>query len=204
MAMTVLDISDEQIARLTRAQRQELIRRLSRHTFAGLPSLHAVQRIRRRRLFVMIGGVVVLVPWTVYLGMTLPDRHVAHNWSVTWVGFDILLLLTFATTALFGLLRRQLVVLGAFASSILLLCDAWFDVTTASAGREFWWALATAVVFEIPIAALLASSALRLLRLMAVRLWLIEPGDRLWMAPIPLAELIEPRRDSAAKHPVSP
>lgn len=197
--MTVLDISDEQIAALTRAQRQDLIRRLSRHNLHGLPGLDAVERMRRRRLAVMITGVVVLLPWTVYLGLTLPDRHVAENWSVTWVGFDTLLLVTFAATAVLGVLRRQLVALAAFASAILLLCDAWFDITTSTYGSEFWWAVGTAVVFEIPLAVLLAGSALKLIRFMAVRLCLIEPDDRVWTAPMPIAELVEARRPSVRR-----
>lgn len=199
MSMTVLDISDDQIAALTRKQRQDLIRRLSGHTLPGLPSRDAVERMRRRRLTIMISGVAVLLPWTVYLGLTLPDRHVAENWSVTWVGFDTLLLLTFAATALLGVLRRQLVVLGAFASAILLLCDAWFDITTSSAGPELWWAVASAVLFEIPLAVLLASSALKMIRFMAVRLCLIEPGERVWVAPMPIAELVEPRQPSVRR-----
>ncbi|MBB4855978.1 hypothetical protein HNP40_003392 [Mycobacteroides chelonae] len=34
-------------------------------------------------------------------------------------------------TAVRGLPRRQLLVLTAFSTGVLLICDAWFDVMTA-------------------------------------------------------------------------
>ena len=39
----------------------------------------------------MVGGSIAMIPWLVYLSLTLPDNYVAHNWPATWVGFDILL-----------------------------------------------------------------------------------------------------------------
>jgi hypothetical protein len=136
---------------------------------------------------VVIGSAVALMPWTVYLGLTLPDRHVARNWSVTWVGFDALLLAIFALTAVLGVLRRQLLVLAAFTSGLLLLCDAWFDVTTAGP-PEFWQSFGIAVLLELPIAVLLISSALRLVRMSAARLWMVVPGTRLWQVPLLYAD----------------
>jgi hypothetical protein len=131
----------------------------------------------------VIGSAVALLPWTVYLGLSLPDRYIARNWSVTWVGFDAMLLTVFALTAVLGVLRRQLLVLTAFASGVLLLCDAWFDITTAGP-KDIWLSVASAVLAEVPIAILLISSALRLVQLMAARLWVLEPGMRLWQLPL--------------------
>jgi hypothetical protein len=78
-------------------------------------------------------GAAVLVPWTAYLGVSLPNRYVARHWTLTWVGFDVVLIVMFGSTAVLGLLRRQLVVVTAFSSGVLLLCDTWFDITTANA-----------------------------------------------------------------------
>ena len=29
-----------------------------------------------------------LLPWMVYLGLTLPHRYEARHWSVLWIGYD--------------------------------------------------------------------------------------------------------------------
>ncbi|PZS20437.1 MAG: hypothetical protein DLM57_01680 [Pseudonocardiales bacterium] len=185
MAAAVL--SDAQIAALSPRERQQLMTRLARPAQDLLPSTTSFPRLRRRRLTVVIGATVALIPWTVYLGLSLPERHVARNWSLTWVGFDALLLAMFAVTAVLGIMRRQLLVLAAFASGILLVCDAWFDITTAGPG-ELWLATGSAALLELPIAVLLINSALRLIGLTAARLWLLEPGSRLWQLPLLMAE----------------
>jgi hypothetical protein len=99
--------------------------------------------VRRVRLVLMVGAIVGLIPWTIYLVITLPDKYIAHNWPVTWVGFGILLLVFMAATAVLGLVRRQLLVLTSFTTGILLVCDAWFDVMTA-APTDMWLSVLTA------------------------------------------------------------
>ena len=89
------------------------------------------RRIRWGWLGIMIGGTLVLIPWTVYLAFALPDDYVVHDWTATWVGFDLLLIALMTATVLFGMLRRQVMLLTAFATGMLLICDAWFDVLTA-------------------------------------------------------------------------
>ena len=181
--MSGLEITQAQIAALSPHERHELISRLARPTSDLLGPPATARRIRRHRLELVIGSAVALLPWTVYLGLSLPDRYIARNWSVTWVGFDAMLLTVFALTAVLGVLRRQLLVLTAFASGVLLLCDAWFDITTAGP-KDIWLSVASAVLAEVPIAILLISSALRLVQLMAARLWVLEPGMRLWQLPL--------------------
>ena len=180
-------LTDAEIAALTPAERQRLIKRLARPLgeVAGRPS--RLRRLRRGRLTVLLAAVVALIPWIVYLGMTLPDRYVVRNWTLTWVGFDLLLLAMFAATAVLALLRRQLVVLSGFATGVLLVCDAWFDVTTAGPDeRAFSIILALAV--ELPVAALLIRSTLRLIEVQVKRMWLVPPGGRLWQAPLLIDE----------------
>lgn len=188
-------LTDDDIARMTSRERRQLIWQLSRTELPPLPHPRALLSMRRRRLMLMLSAVAVLIPWTVYLGLTLPPQHVSRNWTLTWVGFDVVLLLVFATTAVLGLLRRQLVVFGAFASGVLLVADAWFDVTTAG-HHDLPGAVASAVLVELPLAALLISSAFRLLRIMATRLGLLEPGSRLWSVRLPFAELFDGRARS--------
>lgn len=59
--------------------------------------------IRRMVLVFLTGAAVCLLPWTVYLAHTLPDRYDTCQWRAAWVGFDIALLLCFAAAAWLGL-----------------------------------------------------------------------------------------------------
>ena len=82
-----------------------------------------------------------------------------------------------------GLLRRQLLVLTAFTTGILLVCDAWFDIMTA-APNDRWLSVLTAVVGELPLSAILITGALRILRVTASRLYLLDRGMPLWRIPL--------------------
>ena len=185
-----MSITDAQFAAMLPHERRELIRRLARVTAIDT-STRRVRRMRRRRLLVNAAAPVVLIPWIVYLATSLPDHYVAQHWATAWVGFDVLLLVMFAVTAVLGLLRRQLLLLTAFGTGLLLICDAWFDVMTASSGDR-WQAVASAVFVELPVAALLMSGALRLMRASALRFWLLEPGQPLWRVPLVMGDQAGP------------
>ena len=176
-------LSDAQIAALTGEERRELIWRLARPVSEVMTHPYDAYRVRRHRIALMTFSAAVLVPWTAYLGVSLPNRYVAKHWTLTWVGFDVVLIVMFAATAVLGLLRRQLVVIAAFSSGVLLLCDAWFDITTAN-GHDRPVSIATALVAEVPIAILLISSALRLIRITVRRVFAIGPAESLWRAPL--------------------
>lgn len=177
--MTQSVLSDDVIAELTADERRELIARLSRPLDGIAPSPVVRSRIRRVRIGVMATGAIALIPWIVFLGLTLPVDYVAHNWSVTWIGFDVLLVAMMAATAVLALLRRQLLVLAGFTTGILLICDAWFDIMTA-APDDRWVSLLTAFFAELPLAALLILGTTRIIRLNAVRQWQMEPHAPLW------------------------
>lgn len=170
---------------MTTAQRRELISRLSRPTDEMLPSARSLRRIREFRIGLMVGSVVLLVPWTAYLAVTLPRLYVAHNWDATWVGFDVLLLAMLLTTGILGFLRRQLLTMVAFATGVLLVCDAWFDVMTAH-GADRTMSILAALLIELPLAAVLFFGSQQVLRVTAARLWYLEPGQRSWQVRIPL------------------
>jgi hypothetical protein len=135
---------------------------------------------------VLVACVITLIPWTVYLAVTLPGRYVARNWGATWVGFDIVLIAMLVTTAIAGWRRQQLVFPAAFASGVLLICDAWFDVMTSQPGADLLQALISALVIEVPLGVGFILGPLRVLRLVAIRHGLIEPGARMWGLPIRL------------------
>lgn len=79
----------------------------------------------------------------------------------------------------------MLVVLTSFAAGVLLLADAWFDVTTADRDNV-GWSVAAAIVVEIPLAIFLMSMAIsiswRLARLLNA-LTGHDPAGR-WSMPI--------------------
>ena len=102
------------------------------------------------RALVVLG--LVLVPW---LGV------LAASGAWNWVGLDSLEAAGLVVTGL--LLRRAdpRHCLTAAGTAVLLLTDAWFDVTTAAPGRALATALAMAVLAELPLAYLCTRLALR-------------------------------------------
>ncbi|BBZ73089.1 hypothetical protein [Mycobacterium paraseoulense] len=180
--MTDRILTDAQIAALTPEQRRQLISRLEQPV-SDLIDPALLVRVRRIRLSLMVGGSMAMVPWLGYLAVTLPENYVAHNWPVTWVGFDLLLVGFMLATAALGYLRRQLLVPAAFTTGVLLICDAWFDLTTAGP-KDFWLSVTTALLIEVPLAVFLIFSAQRLIRITMMRLWLLDPGMRLWQLPL--------------------
>jgi len=175
-------LTDLQIAALTSAQRKELIARLEQ-PLSDVIDPAILNRIRRIRLSLMIGGSIAMIPWLAYLSLTLPENYVAHNWPVTWIGFDLLLVGFMLATAVFGYLRRQVLLFSAFTSGVLLFCDAWFDLMTAGP-NDRWLSVVTAVGIEIPLAIFMINGAQRIMRLTMTRLWLMDPGMRLWHLPL--------------------
>ena len=103
-------------------------------------------------VFLMVA--LFLLPWTVWLTSVLPSRHVTTDWDLTWVGFDIALMVAVALTGI-GILRRAPWLQGAAtAAGTMLLVDAWFDITLSSGGASRMVAVAEGVVSEIPLALL--------------------------------------------------
>ena len=175
-------LTDAQIAELTPEQRRELITRLEQ-PLSEVIDPELLNRIRRIRLGLMIGCSVAMIPWLGYLSLTLPANYVAHNWPATWVGFDILLATFMVATAVFGYLRRQVLLFAAFTSGVLLICDAWFDLMTAGPG-DVWVSVITAVGIEVPLGIFMIRGAVRIMRLTMTRLWLLDPAMRLWHLPL--------------------
>jgi hypothetical protein len=119
---------------------------------AAPDALERVRRHRRHTLELLTVCAVGLVPWTVLLATTLPSGYEVHQWRLTWVGFDVLLVVAMASTALLGWRRNRAVILAALTTSVLLICDAWFDVSLAFGTSEVWLAAALAVFAELPLA----------------------------------------------------
>lgn len=97
---------------------------------------------------------LVLLPWTALLFVTLPRHYVANHWDVAWGGFDIGLGLALATTAVMVARRSPYAEVSAAITGTLLVCDAWFDVLTSRGASDIAQAAASALLIELPLAAL--------------------------------------------------
>jgi hypothetical protein len=95
---------------------------------------------------------VGLLPWTLWLGLSLPSRKLAEHWDLAWVGFDLVLAASLLATAFTLVQHSPLLEAFAAATGALLLADAWFDIVTASSTKERWFAVGLALVGELPLA----------------------------------------------------
>jgi len=139
-------------------------------------------RARRRvGLALMTSAALFLVPWIIVLSTTLPDRHASHQWRLAWSGFDVVLTLAFAAAAWLGWRRRQLAITALVVLGVLLLCDAWFDVTLSWGTSEQAASIATSMLGELPVAVAAFWFAHRLLREVTHYVWRLEGRDH----PVP-------------------
>ena len=102
------------------------------------------------RLYILLG--LVLVPWTVYLGATLPEHHLSSHWDIIWTGLDIALLFSLICTGLLAYAKSIWVIIAASTSGSLLLVDAWFDVMSEQSAFVLHQGIVLALLFEIPLA----------------------------------------------------
>ncbi|HEV3291384.1 MAG TPA: hypothetical protein VG123_20580, partial [Streptosporangiaceae bacterium] len=95
---------------------------------------------------------VIMVPWTVYIGESLPRRQLSPHYDMSWAGFDVILVLALASTGYFALRRSRYLAMASTATAVLLVVDAWFDLMTTPEG-EIVQSIVLAAVVELPLAA---------------------------------------------------
>ena len=95
---------------------------------------------------------VALVPWIIYLALTLPSHTESSHYRTAWVGFDVLLVLALGRTAWLAIQGRRQMEFTAAVSATLLVVDAWFDIMTSKAGAPQMEAIFLAVFVELPAA----------------------------------------------------
>jgi protein-S-isoprenylcysteine O-methyltransferase Ste14 len=117
-----------------------------------LELLEAIRGRSRRMAMLYAAAAVLLVPWTVYLAVTLPRRDIDTHYRGAWVGFDILLVVAILLTAYYAFRMDDRVQLPAMATATLLIVDAWFDVMTAGRRSNLYEAVLMALCIEIPAA----------------------------------------------------
>lgn len=111
-----------------------------------------VRKQVRRLAWLYLAASVALMPWIVYLALTLPKRSLDVHYRAAWVGFDLLLVFALTRTAYMAFRIDARVQLAAAAAGTLLIVDAWFDITTSHGRAAVAEAIVLAVVAEIPIA----------------------------------------------------
>ena len=104
-----------------------------------------------------------MIPWTIYLGYSLPKRNLAHHWDIAWVGLDIFLIAALFGNAIFAIRKSKFLVISLIVTSTLLVLDAWFDVASARTGRPLVIAISEALIFELPLALISFSVAWNLI-----------------------------------------
>jgi hypothetical protein len=119
---------------------------------------------------------VVLIPWTIYLGLTLPDRQLSPHYNIAWVGFDVLELIALGATGYFALRHSRYLALTSSAAATLLVVDAWFDIMTSPRG-QIMQAIVLAVLVELPLAGVCAWLSYHTEHLGQRRIVLVVPGD---------------------------
>ena len=83
---------------------------------------------------------IALLPWVLWLTVTLPSRHVSEHWDAAWVGLDVAEIVAFALTAFATWRRKPWLQAAAAAAGTLLLTDAWFDVLLSTGDEKVWLA----------------------------------------------------------------
>jgi hypothetical protein len=141
------------------------------HQEAPSPHDPHVRHLRILFLAVITGSFLFLIPWIGYLSVSLPEHHEVSQWRFAWVGFDVALIGAIGTTAWCAWRRLQIFVPWALVTAALLCCDAWFDIVLDWNGGGLLGAVLTAVLAELPLAALLVYVACKLMHLTLFVAW---------------------------------
>jgi hypothetical protein len=180
-------ISDEMLDELSHLERSDLLKRLQELTASEFALSRHLLTARRWFTGFLALCCVALIPWTIGLGFSLPRTYVAANWQVLWTGFDVVLLGCLSVTAWSLWKQRQTLVPASIITSVLLLCDAWFDLLTANGHRQLIVSAASALFGELPLAAMLCLVSIRALRMAGRAARGLEqhvPISPLWRTPL--------------------
>ena len=120
-------------------------------TASDVLALSAEARRRARRYaWLYTAAAAALLPWIVYLAVTLPRRNTDLHYRAAWVGFDALLVVALARTAYMAFRVDPRITFSATVTATLLFVDAWFDITTSGSRSQLLEALVLAVLRRDP------------------------------------------------------
>jgi hypothetical protein len=165
MGTNSIVIKEAELREMSPAERRELARAL-----AAIDYPHPLLELnwhRGRKLGAIASMIacIVLLGWIIVLILTLHRHYTATHWRFAWVGFDLVLLASFALTGWAFWRGRQVVIACMLVTGTLLLCDAWFDVILDLGTVGVWESLASAMIIELPLAFVMFRAARRLIRL---------------------------------------
>ncbi len=95
---------------------------------------------------------LILLPWAVYLGATLPTHHLSAHWDISWTGLDVALFITMLTTGILAYLKSHWVIISSSTVGSLLIVDAWFDTMSQRKTLQLHEAIILAIFIELPLA----------------------------------------------------
>jgi len=107
---------------------------------------------------------LIVAPWIIYLGISLPTRHLSSHWDLSWVGLDIAIVTLLMLNAYYSYKESKWLVMTATATTTALIIDGWFDIASARPGKDFAIALAMALLIELPLAIITFRIALKLVK----------------------------------------
>ena len=192
-------LTDALLASLSPSERAQLVHRLEQLAVADVVLRRRIHMARRWFPRFLAVSCLILAVWIGVLAATLPRHYVAGHWKAAWTGFDLVLFAALAVTA-WALWRQRQVAVGAtLVTGTLLLCDAWFDVTTSDPGRDLMTSVGSAILIEIPLALTLLWLCRRLSRVnsrLSHGLSLDASMTSIWRTPLPIAAVVPPSGQS--------
>ena len=188
-------LDERELRRMSPQERLSLRQRLAALDERDLPASEEGEGRRKLLLVAIILCCVVLAIWIGVLAVTLPRYYRAGGWRGAWVGFDLAELAAFIVTGWAAWRRRQILIICLVVLATLLCCDAWFDVVLDAHTKGFLFSLLSALLVELPLAAVAIYLARRLVRTtQAVMLrsqGVCGPVPGLWTMPM---VAVHPRR----------
>lgn len=112
--------------------------------------------------------VIGIIPWIVFLALTLPGHQPTDDYDIAWVGFDCAMAIVLASLAYCAIRRRPATGPIAAVAATMLVVDAWFDVVTSDGGAHLLLAVLSAAFGELPLAIICGWVAVNAERLRAL------------------------------------
>ncbi|HTZ94509.1 MAG TPA: hypothetical protein VMB74_19115 [Streptosporangiaceae bacterium] len=157
-------LDEQELRRMSPQERLRVRQTLATLDEQDLTASGAGERRRQILLAAIVVCCVVLAAWIGVLAATLPRYYRAGGWRGAWVGFDLAELVVFVVTGWAAYRRRQILIICLVVLATLLCCDAWFDVVLDARTKGFLLSLLSAVLIELPLAAVAILLARRLMR----------------------------------------
>jgi hypothetical protein len=157
-------LDEQELSRMSPLERLRLRQTLATLDEQDVAASETGERRRKILLVAIIVCCVVLAAWIGFIAATLPRDYRAGGWRGAWVGFDLAELGAFVVTGWAAWQRRQMLIICLVVLATLLCCDAWFDVVLDARTKGFLVSLLSALLIELPLAAVAIFLARRLLR----------------------------------------